>query len=130
MRAALLAVLLAVACPTGAFCADEFEAQAALFRYDPAADLKVEEAGVEKQGTVSVHDIRFTPVPGAEPVKAYIVVPEGKGPFAGVLWVHWLGVPATTNRTQFLKEAVDLASPLAARHSSVHSRARSSSSMR
>ena len=109
MRAALLAFLLAVAGSTGAFCADEFEAQAALFRYDPAADLKVEEAGVEKQGTVSVHDIRFTPVPGAEPVKAYIVVPEGKGPFAGVLWVHWLGEPATTNRTQFLKEAVDLA---------------------
>ena len=109
MRAALLAVLLAVAGPTGALCADEFDAQAALFRYDPAADLKVEEARVEKQGTVSVHDIRFTPVPGAEPVKAYIVVPEGKGPFAGVLWVHWLGEPATTNRTQFLKEAVDLA---------------------
>ena len=109
MRAALLAFLLAVAGSTGALCADEFEAQAALFRYDPAVDLKVEEAGVEKQGTVSVHDIRFTPVPGAEPVKAYIVVPEGKGPFAGVLWVHWLGEPATTNRTQFLKEAVDLA---------------------
>src|SRR5437763_15068284 len=80
----------------------------ALFRYDTAADLKVEEAGVEKQGTVSVHDLRFTPAPGRDPVKAYLVTPEGKGPFAGILWVHWLGEPATTNRTQVLKEAVDL----------------------
>lgn len=42
-------------------------------------------------------------------MKAYVVVPEGKGPFAGVLWVHWLGEPSTTNRTQFLKEGVGLA---------------------
>jgi hypothetical protein len=109
MRALLLAVIVAASCPALALCADDFDAQAALFRYDPAVDLKVEEAGVEKQGTVSVHDIRFAPVPGADPVKAYVVVPEGKGPFAGVLWVHWLGEPATTNRTQFLKEAVELA---------------------
>lgn len=95
--------------PIGAFGVDEFDAQAALFRYDAAGDLKVEAAGFEKQGAASVHDIRFTPVAGAEPVKAYVVVPEGKGPFAGVLWVHWLGEPATTNRTEFLKEAVDLA---------------------
>jgi pimeloyl-ACP methyl ester carboxylesterase len=38
-----------------------------------------------------------------------VVTPEGKGPFAGVLWVHWLGEPETTNRTQFLNEAVSLA---------------------
>jgi len=84
--------------------------QAALFRYDAAADLKVEEVGVETQaGGVTVHDLRFTPLPGRDPVKAYLVVPEGKGPFAGVLWVHWLGEPVTTNRTQYLKEAVGLA---------------------
>jgi hypothetical protein len=110
MRSRILGALL-VAFPllTASLGADDFDAQAALFRYDRAADLKVVEAGVEKQGTVAVHDVQFTPVPGAEPVKAYVVVPEGKGPFAAVLWVHWLGEPATTNRTQFLKEAVDLA---------------------
>ncbi|HYU40913.1 MAG TPA: hypothetical protein VEQ84_02065 [Vicinamibacteria bacterium] len=109
MRPHLLAAILAVSWPMGALHADEFDVQAALFRYDAAADLKVEEAGVETQGTAAVHDIRFTPVPGAKPVKAYVVVPEGKGPFAGVLWVHWLGEPATTNRTEFLKEATSLA---------------------
>jgi cephalosporin-C deacetylase-like acetyl esterase len=89
--------------------ADDFDERAALFRYDAAADLKVQDIGVEKQGSASVHDIRFTPVAGQDPVKAYLVVPEGKGPYAGILWVHWLGEPATTNRTEFLKEAVDLA---------------------
>jgi cephalosporin-C deacetylase-like acetyl esterase len=92
-----------------AHSADDLEAPATLFRYDAAASLAVQEVGAEKQGTVTVRDIRFTPGAGAEPVKAYLVVPEGAGPFAGVLWVHWLGEPATTNRTQFLKEAVDLA---------------------
>jgi hypothetical protein len=54
--------LIVVASPPARVCAaDEFEAQAALFRYDAAADLRVEEAGVEKQGEVSVHDLRFTP---------------------------------------------------------------------
>src|SRR5262249_42318928 len=84
-------------------------AQADLFRYDAGADLKIEEAGLEKRAGVSVHDLRFTPIPGREAVKAYLVAPEGKGPFAGVLWVHWLGGPATTNRTQFLSEAASLA---------------------
>ena len=107
--AALVVAALVLAPPTQARAADEFEAQAALFRYDASARLAVQEVGASKQGTVSIHDIRFTPVAGAEPVKAYLVVPDGSGPFAGVLWVHWLGEPATTNRTQFLKEAVALA---------------------
>jgi dienelactone hydrolase len=82
----------------------------ALFKYDNKADLNVKEAGVDKKGNVSVHDISFTPLPGKDPVKAYLVVPDGKGPFAGILWVHWLGEPETTNRTEFLNEAISLAS--------------------
>ena len=105
----MLAAAVVLSPAAAARAADEFEAQAALFRYDASASLAVQEVGASKQGTVAVRDIRFTPVPGAEPVKAYLVVPEGSGPFAGVLWVHWLGEPATTNRTQFLKEAVELA---------------------
>jgi len=43
-------------------------------------------------------------------VKAYVVRPtQGKGPFAAVLFVHWLGDPETSNRTQFLPEALELA---------------------
>jgi dienelactone hydrolase len=102
--AALLALAGARAAP-----AAEPGAQADLFRYDAGADLKVEDVGVDKRADLSVHDIRFTPIPGRDPVAAYLVVPEGRRPFAGVLWAHWLGEPATTNRKQFLDEAVALA---------------------
>ena len=87
---------------------DDFATRAALFRYEAAAPLDVKEVGVEKRAGVSVHDVTFAPRPG-DTGKAYLVVPEGKGPFAGVLWVHWLGEPETTNRTQYLSEAVSLA---------------------
>lgn len=107
--AGLVLVITTPAVPAARAAADEADAQAALFRYDAGADLKVVEAGVEKQGGASVHDLRFTPVLGRDPVKAYLVVPDGKGPFAAILWVHWLGEPATTNRTEFLKEATELA---------------------
>ena len=109
MRFRILGALLVAFALIARLTADELDDRAALFRYDAAADLKVQETGVEKQGSASVHDLRFTPVAGQDPVKAYLVVPEGNGPFAGILWVHWLGEPATTNRTEFLKEAVDLA---------------------
>jgi hypothetical protein len=46
MRRQLLTAILAVSGPMGAIGADEFDAQAALFRHDTGADLKVEEAGV------------------------------------------------------------------------------------
>jgi dienelactone hydrolase len=108
MRSRSLTFVALLALPAHASAADVAE-QAAVFRYDASAPLQVAEAGVETEGGAAVHDIRFTPIPGRDPVKTYLVVPEGKGPFAGVLWVHWLGEPATTNRMQYLKEAVGLA---------------------
>lgn len=80
------------------------------FQYNTKADLTVREVGVESRDQATVRDITFAADPdGGEPTKAYIVTPRGNGPFAGVLWVHWLGDPATTNRTQFLSEATTLA---------------------
>lgn len=87
---------------------DEFEAQRALFRYDKGLPLGVVDRGVVERAGVSVRDLAFDALTG-RPVSAYVVRPEGPGPFAAVLWVHWLGEPATTNRTQFLEEAVGLA---------------------
>jgi dienelactone hydrolase len=82
---------------------------AALFAYDRAAPLNVVEAGREARGPGVIRDITFTPA--GRPVKAYLVTPAaGEGPHAAILYVHWLGEPATTNRTQFLDEAVALAS--------------------
>ena len=88
---------------------DDFAAQRALFKYDASVPLGVVEKGVEMREGVSIRDVTFNALTGKE-VAAYIVMPQGKGPFAAVLWVHWLGEPETTNRTQFLNEAVKLAS--------------------
>lgn len=89
--------------------AEEFKAQRALFNYDATLPLGAKVKAVEKRLGATVLDVAFDALTGKE-VAAYVVTPEGKGPFAGVLWVHWLGEPATTNRTQFLDEAVNLAS--------------------
>lgn len=80
-----------------------------LFAYDRAAPLNVVEAGRETRGPAVVRDVTFTPA--GRPVKAYLVTPvAAEGPHAAILYVHWLGEPATTNRSQFLDEAVALAS--------------------
>jgi pimeloyl-ACP methyl ester carboxylesterase len=81
---------------------------AGLFAYDRSAPFNVQEAGRETRGAALVRDLTFTPAD--KPVKAYLVSPAaGPGPHAAILFVHWLGEPATTNRTQFLDEAVALA---------------------
>jgi dienelactone hydrolase len=85
-----------------------FEDQVALFDYDTSADLAVTEIGTQQRADVTVKDIEFTPIAGADPVSAYLIVPEGEGPFAGILWVHWLG-EEHASREQFLDEAVALA---------------------
>jgi pimeloyl-ACP methyl ester carboxylesterase len=77
------------------------------FAYDRAAPLQVNEVGQEIRGEAVIRDITFVPVD--KPVKAFLVTPrEAKGPHAAILYLHWLGEPATTNRTQFLDEAVQL----------------------
>lgn len=107
--ALFVAAVAAFAATSHAADGDGFEAQRALFQYDNATPLGVTEKGVEPRAGVSVRDVTFNALLGKD-IAAYIVTPEGKGPFAAVLWVHWLGEPETTNRTQFLNEAVSLAS--------------------
>jgi dienelactone hydrolase len=84
-----------------------------LFTYDTTADLGVQVVGTKTVGGATVQDITFVARPDrpTERVPAYIVTPA-KGPAskAGVLWILWLGEPATTNRTVFLDEATALAS--------------------
>src|SRR5215470_9576428 len=110
-REIAVAGALAAAAGTGgrAMAAGETGPQAGLFAYDAKADLEFRETGAEKRGAATVRDVTFGAIPGGPPIKAYLVVPDGPGPFAGVLWVHWLGEPKTTNRTEFLDEAAALA---------------------
>jgi len=84
-----------------------------LFSYDRQASFALEEKPVLNRDGVSLRDISFAAIPGSADGRtaAYVVTPGPavNRPYAGVLWVHWLGAPATTNRTQFLDEAVALA---------------------
>jgi len=110
--AILLGVLVFAAMPVRADtpAPDPFAERAALFAYDTHADLAVQERGVEQRDGVAIHDLSFIAEPGTKQrINAYLVVPPGNGAHAGVLWVHWLGEPKTSNRTQYLDEAVALA---------------------
>ena len=82
----------------------------ALTRYPGELPLDVKEEGTEQRKGVTVRDVTFAGLSATDRMRAYVVTPPGRGPFAGVLYVHWLGEPATTNRTQFLDDAVVLAS--------------------
>jgi pimeloyl-ACP methyl ester carboxylesterase len=90
--------------------ADLLEQRRARFAYDRSASFAIEERSIEMRGATAVRDILFVAKRGEKEarVAAYVVVPA-KAPRAAVLWVHWLGEPATTNRSEFLPEAVELA---------------------
>ena len=68
---------------------------AALFGYDRDAPLDVTEVGSERRGGIEIRDLAYGS--GAGPVEAYLVVPPGDGPFAGVLFYHWYDPSAPTN---------------------------------
>jgi len=83
-----------------------------LFKYDVHQPFDVQPAAppAEHAGGVTVHDTSFAA--GAGRVAAYLVEPppSAEPPYAGVLWVHWFEPEArSSNRTQFLEEAVALA---------------------
>jgi dienelactone hydrolase len=84
-----------------------------LFDYpsDIPFEVKERSAPIEENG-VTVYDILYTahkPDYGAGRgwTVAYLVRPEGEGPFAGILFMHWLGSGLT--RREFLDEAKLLA---------------------
>ncbi|MDD1750327.1 MAG: alpha/beta fold hydrolase [Methanothrix sp.] len=79
------------------------------FSYNQKAPLHKEEAGIEYQNGISVHDISYAGLEGGR-IKAYLVVPPGTGPFAAVIFVH----PGPGSRSSFLEEAITLAKANAA----------------
>jgi hypothetical protein len=83
-----------------------FEDLARNFDYDRSAPLDMKDSGEEDRGGVSVHDISYASPHGGR-VPAYLVIPAGQGPFAAVLFGHWLmpGSPLK-DRKEFLDEAV------------------------
>jgi len=77
---------------------------------DPGTPLDVQTLSTTDRAGVSVVELTYAGATGAPPVQATLVRPPAQAPRGpAVLWVHWLGEPATTNRTEFLEEALQLA---------------------
>ena len=105
MRKLKLATLLLAVSPLFAQDADLLRH----FDYDQKASLDIQEVGVDHRGKVVIHDISYASPKGGR-VPAYLVVPEGRGPFTAVIWGHWyMPGSAFLNRKEFLEEAVALA---------------------
>jgi dienelactone hydrolase len=75
-----------------------------LFDYDARAPLALETVATRKKGTLTVQEITYASPRGGR-VPATLIVPDGLGPFAGVLLLH--GMPA--DRSEMLPEAEALA---------------------
>lgn len=79
------------------------------FDYDQKAPLVVKQIGIKHRGDATIYDIAYSSLKGGV-VPAYLVVPRGRGPFAGVIWGHWYWDNSSMlNRRQFLDEAIVLA---------------------
>lgn len=77
---------------------------AQVFAYDAKAPLDFQERSAEDVRGIKVHDVSYASPKGGR-VPAYLVVPPGGGPFAGLVFVHW----GQGDRTEFLAEAAMLA---------------------
>jgi dienelactone hydrolase len=112
MRTVLLLTLLLTCSSVGlgqASAPPRFEDLVKQFDYDAKAPLDVKEVGREKREGATVIDLTYAGQRGGR-VPAYLVVPDGRGPFAAVLFGHWMmGGSPLRHRGEFLEEAVVLA---------------------
>ena len=80
-----------------------------LFEYDRSKPFDVQLTGTEKRGDIEIRDITFASLASGR-TPAYLIVPPQQTRRAAILFVHWYEPPnPTSNRTQFVNEAVDLA---------------------
>ena len=74
------------------------------FQYDSSAPLDLKEVSVEPREGAIAHEVSYASPKGGA-VTAFIVIPEGKGPFAGIVYQHW----GFGNRNEFLPETLLMA---------------------
>src|ERR1700677_388984 len=79
------------------------------FSYDAGVPLGVKQLSTKVQNGVTIQDVTYVGSNGGT-VPAYLVIPQGTGKFAAIIWAHWL-MPgaANSNREEFLEEAIVLA---------------------
>jgi dienelactone hydrolase len=83
---------------------DPFEKLKQAFDYYQRMPPIVEEKATEFRNEAQVHDIAY-PGQGEGQIKAYLVTPRGKRPFAGIIFIH----SGPSDRSSFLDEAAALA---------------------
>lgn len=82
------------------------EERAELLAYDEDAPLGLEVVKTTQRGGAKLDDVVYEAA--GRRVAAYLVRPAVK-PKAAVLWAHWYGEEANTDRTEFLPDALALA---------------------
>jgi dienelactone hydrolase len=103
-RFAFCFLLVVLLCQVTTAQVKPFPELARMFDYDEKASLDIREEGVEDRGGIKVHDISYASPKGGR-VSAYLVVPPGKGPFAGLVFMHH----DYADRSGFLADALLLA---------------------
>lgn len=73
--------------PTPTPVPDIYEQNIHLFDYEAASAVEITETSVQQEDGYTVHDISY-PSPKTGDVPAYLVVPDGPGPFAGIILMH------------------------------------------
>jgi hypothetical protein len=71
-----------------------------IFDYDRNQSLDIQMSKLYDSDGGQVYDLTYASPNGGR-VPAYLVIPRGKGPFAGIVFGHW----GNGNRTEFLPEA-------------------------
>lgn len=105
LRAACALAVSIVVSTTGA-AANPLAASA--FSYDANAPLEVQVQQRSVQSGVLRENLTFK-VSNGERIRGEIISPASGGSHPGVLFVHWLGDPKTTNLTEFEPDALALA---------------------
>jgi dienelactone hydrolase len=85
----------------------DFEQALALFEYDRSVPFDVEQTAAYPRGTATFEDFTYMGANGIR-MPAYLIVPPGDGPFAGVVWMGWTGGYSQI-RDEYVEEALALA---------------------
>jgi dienelactone hydrolase len=80
--------------------ATDFRSAVHWFDYDSRQALDIHDKVIEQFQGGTLHDITYMSPKGG-PVDAYLIVPDGKGPFAAILFGHW----GNGTRAEFIPEA-------------------------
>jgi dienelactone hydrolase len=99
-----LLLLIALLGGTVAAQTEDFSKLRRMFLYDRKMPLDVREIRVENKDGIQVHDISYASPKGGR-VTGFLVVPPGKGKFAGLIFMH----ARPGSRTNFLDEALSYA---------------------